>query len=132
APRFQPDGKPNALLRLAQRIAWNLAISEARRLERSTPVDPELLAAGVDEAQRWEPRPPDPLLREAIARCREKLPPRPKEALGVRLEGQGGVPDATLAERLGMEKNTSLQNVSRARKLLQECLRLAGIDLATE
>src|SRR4051812_17702277 len=31
APRLVPDGRPNALLRLAMRIARNLAIDEARR-----------------------------------------------------------------------------------------------------
>jgi DNA-directed RNA polymerase specialized sigma24 family protein len=132
APRFEPDGRPDGLVRLAQRIATNLAISETRRLGRSTAVDPELLAAGIDAAQRWEPRAPDPLLREKIAGCRDKLPPRPKEALAARLDGAGGVPDATLALRLGMEKNTFLQNFTRARKLVIECLRRAGIDLLAE
>lgn len=130
APRLEPDGRPNALLRLAQRIGWNLAVSEARRAGRSTAVDPELLAAGIDEAQRWEPALPDPLLRETIGRCREKLPPQPAAALSARLESAGGEPDATLAARLSMHKNTFLQNVSRARKLLLECLQRAGVDLS--
>ena len=132
APRFAPDGRPNGLLRLAQRIACNLAISETRRLARSTPVDPEVLAAGVDAATVDEPRLPDPLLREAIARCHEKLPPRPKQALAARMSGGGVVPDATLAERLAMEKNTFLQNITRARKLLVECLERGGVDVAAE
>ena len=131
APRFEPDGAPNAFVRLAQRIARNLAISEARR-QRSTPTDPSLLAAGVDESRRFEVSLPDPLLREQIARCREKLPPRPKEALAARLDGEGAEPDATLAERLGMEKNTFLQNITRARKLLLECLERAGISILGE
>jgi RNA polymerase sigma-70 factor (ECF subfamily) len=127
APRLEPDGSPNSLLRMAQRIARNLAISETRRI-RSTPLDPEALEAATSD----EPRAPDPLLREQIARCREKLPPRPKEALAARLDGEGAVPDTTLAERLGMEKNTFLQNITRARKLLLECLARAGVDLARE
>jgi len=132
ADRFQPDGKPNGLVRLTQRIARNLAISETRRLE-ATAVDPELIVAGFGQAtESYEPHLPDPLLREAIAGCREKLPPKPKLALGARLDGEGGVPDATLAERLGMRKNTFLQNVARARKLLLECLQRAGVDLSTE
>lgn len=128
-PRFEPDGKPNGLVRLAQRIAWNLSISEIRRQKRQPTTDPELLEAGLDASQRYEPNLPDPLLRETIERCRDKLPPQPKRALELRLEGEGRVPDATLAERLGMRKNTFLQNMSRARKLLQECLERAGIDL---
>ena len=70
-----------------------------------------------------------PDLRTALAGCREKLPPKPQQALAARLEGRGGAPDATLAEGLGMTKNTFLQNITRARKLLKECLRLAGFDL---
>lgn len=132
APRFEPDGRPQGLVRLAQRIATNLAISEERRRSSAVAVDPELLEGGLDEALRFEPRPADPLLRDAIARCKDKLPPRPKEALAARLEGGGGVPDATLAERLNMEKNTFLQNFTRARRLLVECLRLAGIDITAE
>ena len=132
APRFEPDGKPNGLVRLAQRIAWNLAISETRRRKKQVTTDPSLLAAGIDEAQQFEVSAPDPFLRETIATCRDKLPPKPKLALGTRLEGQGGVPDATLAERLGMKTNTFLQNITRARKLLLECLGRAGVDLAAE
>jgi RNA polymerase sigma-70 factor (ECF subfamily) len=127
APELVPDGKPNTLIRMTQRIGWNLAISETRRL-KSTPVDPGALADGFGDPG-YEPPLPDPLLREAITRCREKLPPKPQQALTARLEGAGGLPDATLAERLGMTKNTFLQNVSRARKLLRECLRLAGVEL---
>ncbi|MGE0710526.1 MAG: RNA polymerase sigma factor [Planctomycetota bacterium] len=132
APRFAPDGRPNGLLRLAQRIGRNLAISELRRHGRSVAVDPELLAEGIDEVQRYEPRPPDPLLREVIEGCRDELPPQPGRALRARLEGGGGVPDLTLAEGLAMTKNTFLQNITRARKLLEECLRRRGVDLAAE
>ncbi len=131
APRFEADGAPNGLVRLAQRIARNLAIGEARRA-RTTPTAPVVLAAGLDESQRFEVSAPDPLLREQIVRCREKLPPRPKEALAARLDGEGTEPDATLAERLGMEKNTFLQNITRARKLLLECLERAGINIRAE
>lgn len=132
APRLEPDGRPNSLLRLAQRIGWNLAVSEARRADKGVAVDPQLLAEGLDRAQRFEPTLPDPLLREAIGRCREKLPPQPAAALEARLsslERGGGEPDASLATRLRMQKNTFLQNLSRARKLLQECLRRAGVEL---
>lgn len=132
APRFERDGRPNGLLRLAQRIGWNLAVSETRRLKRHPVTDPELLEAGVDESQRYEQALPDPFLREAIATCHEKLPPKPREALAARLGSGGAVADAALAERLGVRKNTLLQNLSRARKLLVECLRLAGIDLEAE
>jgi RNA polymerase sigma-70 factor (ECF subfamily) len=37
-----------------------------------------------------------------------------------------------LAERLGMRLNTFLQNFTRARKLLAECLEKRKVDLAVE
>lgn len=123
APRFEPDGKPNGLLRLGVRIARNLAISEVRRT-KATPVDPpklEELDSGI------APYTPDPLLREAIVDCRSKLPPKPRQVLDTRLESGGGQDDAELAEAIGMRLNTFLQNFTRARALLAECLKKRGI-----
>ena len=37
APRVEPDGSPNALLRFAIRVGRNTAISEIRRLGRQPP-----------------------------------------------------------------------------------------------
>jgi DNA-directed RNA polymerase specialized sigma24 family protein len=128
APRFVPDGRPNALVRLAVRTARNLAISDVRRA--SGPVrrdgDPAVETVTVTVAA------PDPLLRRAIEECRAELPARPAQALAARL-GSGGVEaDEVLAGRLAMRLNTFLQNVTRARRLLADCLRRRGIDLATE
>ena len=75
---------------------------------------------------------PDPHLRRRIAECREKLPSKPAMALAARLEAAGGEPDATLAARLGMKKNTFLQNFTRARKLLRACLEAQGVDVEGE
>jgi RNA polymerase sigma-70 factor (ECF subfamily) len=72
------------------------------------------------------------MLRAVIVRCRERLPAKPREALDARLAESGGDPDAALAERLGMKKNTFLQNFTRARTMLAECLEKNGVDLATE
>ncbi len=122
APRFRPDGRPDGLLRLGHRIARNLAVSELRK--RGTP-EPE---PGDPPA----PRPPDPLLRSVIAKCRERLPNKPAQALDARLTSAGGDPDVVLAEQLGMTKNTFLQNFTRARALLAECLEKNGVDLTAE
>jgi RNA polymerase sigma-70 factor (ECF subfamily) len=124
APRCRPDGQPNALFRLALRICRNLAIDEVRR-DRSVAVD-------VQELLVEEPHPPDPLLRRAIADCREALPDKPAAALAARLEGAGAEPDETLAARLHMKLNTFLQNVGRARKLLVTCLERRGIRVGEE
>jgi RNA polymerase sigma-70 factor (ECF subfamily) len=131
APRFTPDGKPNALLRFAVRTARNCAISELRR---SSPPAAALDALERELAQLSEvaPATPDPHLRAAIAECRRKLPPQPAAALAQRLESGGADDDARLAQRAGMKLNTFLQNFSRARKLLRACLEKAGIDLDLE
>lgn len=122
APRVEPDGQGNSLLRFAHRIARNLCIDEARRL-RTQPLDVD--AAGPQhqpEQLRVEPAPPDPFVRRAIEECREKLPKKPALALTERLSRGGREPDAQLARRLGMSLNTFLQNFTRARKLLAACL----------
>ena len=124
APRCAVDGRPNGLLRLGLRIARNLAISAARR-ERGEPLgDP------VEETVEWTP--PDPHLRQAVQDCREQLPRQPGRALSARLEASGGEPDRSLAERVGMKLNTFLQNITRARRLLADCLRRRGVDLDLE
>jgi RNA polymerase sigma-70 factor (ECF subfamily) len=138
APRFQADGRPNGLLRLALRIARNLALSEARRLGRAGRGGSLGSAGRGGEAPLFgelpdlaDPRAgeePDPLLRRHLADCREKLPGKPASALAARLES-GGEPDSELAVRLGMKLNTFLQNFTRARKLLAECLERRGVRL---
>jgi DNA-directed RNA polymerase specialized sigma24 family protein len=125
APAFVVDGRPNGLLRLALRIARNLAISETRR-----PRAASLPAGDVDEVTALGP--PDPLLRRIIDACRAELPEKPALALAARLAGGGSEPDEALAERLSMRLNTFLQNFTRARRLLADCLRRRGIDLDRE
>ena len=127
APKVRGDGKQNALLRVAIRIAQNLALSEARRL-RTDPVEDAELERLIAAGDVADPPLADPLLRKAIVLCREKLPGKPALALAARLE-HPGEPDATLAERLKMRLNTFLQNFTRARRLLAECLKKRGIVL---
>lgn len=132
APRHAPDGRPNSLLRLALRIGKNLCIDETRRA-RLTPADDEALEHA--SAKITDPEPasgPDPWLRRIIDECKKLLPGKPAEALAARLESGGAEPDDTLAERLGMRLNTFLQNFTRARKLLGECLEKRRVDLSTE
>jgi RNA polymerase sigma factor (sigma-70 family) len=123
APRFEPDGKPDGLVRLAVRIARNLAVSELRRtrVRELEPLD--------DSDAAVEVAPPDPLLRAAIAHCHDKLPERPRQALDARLAAAGSRDDGELAEALGMRANTFLQNITRARQLLADCLGKRGITI---
>jgi RNA polymerase sigma-70 factor (ECF subfamily) len=129
APRLHPDGDANALLRLGVRIARNLAVSEIRRQR----IRPAVLDDAPHEslASAEQPRAPDPLLRRIIALCREQLPAKPAQALMLRLQ-EVGRPDRDLAAAAGMKLNTFLQNVTRARKLLADCLARNGVDLTRE
>ena len=133
APRLEADGKPNGLLRVGIRIARNLAVSERRRMRGVSAADDAIDRAVEDDpAHAPDASLPDPALRAAIADCAGQLPEQPSRALHARLESAGAEPDEVLAERVGMRKNTFLQNFGRARKLLAECLRRRGIDLALE
>jgi RNA polymerase sigma-70 factor (ECF subfamily) len=89
-------------------------------------------AMELTEEEPRTPRVPDPMLRARIVECRERLPQKPAQALAARLEAAGAEHDARLAERLGMTKNTFLQNFTRARALLAECLEKRGVDLDAE
>ena len=124
APAVKPDGRPNALLRMAVRICRNLCVSDLRRRREVVPAEDAI----PDEAT-YEPQPPDVLLRERILICLGKLPSKPREVLLARLHAFGASDDVTLAERLSMKLNTFLQNFGRARKALEECLRRAGVEV---
>ena len=135
APRCRRDERPNALLRLASRIARNLAIDElrrARRVERDggwRTLEAAMAAVAMGEPRGAGVEAVDPLLRRAIGECRGGAAGKPAAALTARLESAGGEPDALLAARVKMRLNTFLQNVGRARKLLAECLRKRGVDV---
>ncbi len=132
APRVETDARGNSLLRLAIRIARNLAISELRR-NRQDPTDAEELERLVNEGHDLPAEPfGDPLLREKIAHCRKGLPKKPAQALAARLAARGGKPDQLLAEALGMRLNTFLQNFTRARRFLLACLEKSGVDIKAE
>jgi DNA-directed RNA polymerase specialized sigma24 family protein len=133
APRFVADGRPNGLLRLGIRIARNLAISEVRRT-KSRPVPEEDLerALRMEEQIGGELSAPDPLLRDVLERCRDRLPEKPRLALDVRLGWEGARDDDALAAQVGMRVNTFLQNFTRARRMLAECLKKAGVLVDAE
>ena len=127
APALRLTG-PDASLRYAQRIARNLAISEARRHKRLPAVELDALER-LPEG-RVDPDPvPDPGLRRIIMECIEHLPRRPREALRARLRAAGRSPDRDLAAPLHMQLNTFLQNIVRARALVADCLRRHGVQL---
>lgn len=125
APRHVPDGRPDSLLRLAHRIARNLALDEARRTRRERPAAGDM-GAGEETV---DPAPaPDPLLRRVLAACLRKLGGAPARALHARLFA-GGQRDEALAEHNGMAVNTFRQNVARARRAIAQCLARSGVAL---
>lgn len=123
APRFESDGRPDGLVRLAIRIARNFAITELRRCGHDVNLDE---IEGVLDEITVPSVETDPLLREAIQDCRDALPARPREAFDARQQ-ETGLPDRDLAERLGMKLNTFLKNVGRAYEHLRKCLERRGI-----
>jgi RNA polymerase sigma-70 factor (ECF subfamily) len=129
APRFEDDGKPDGLVRLAIRIARNVALTELRR-RRVPTVDLQALERAAEGLQVPAVE-PDPMLREVIQQCREKLPRKPRLALDARL-GADGRPDRELAEQIGMKLNAFFQNIRRARLHLAECLKRHGVTLGGE
>jgi RNA polymerase sigma factor (sigma-70 family) len=128
APRFITDGRPNGLLRLGLRIARNLAVSELRRT-KSRPVSEEDLELALVRAEQVDggDGTPDPLLREVLAKCHERLPEKPRQVITVRLSSEGGRSDDELASLIGMRVNTFLQNFTRARRMLADCLKKHGV-----
>lgn len=127
APRVVADGRENSLLRLALRSAHNLAIDELRRSRRWVTQDLESSDGGLDDSV--DAVESDPRLRERIIECQQELPQKPAQALLARVDSAGGDSDEELATRLQMRLNTFHQNLARARKLLTECLRRAGIEV---
>jgi RNA polymerase sigma-70 factor (ECF subfamily) len=133
APRLRPDGRPNALLRFTFRAARNLALTEVRRRGRvAVPDDEAAFQRRLDRLCDDGPPPPDPLLRRLIRRCHALLPPMPRRALDARLAAGGAEPDPVIAARLGLRPNTFLQNFTRARRSLAECLERHGVVLEEE
>ncbi|HEY8206250.1 MAG TPA: hypothetical protein VIG99_02135 [Myxococcaceae bacterium] len=129
APRVEPDGRGNSLLRLAVTVARNVAMTELRRIRPELTGDEVIARVQLARDAGNAPALPDPHLRAAITQCQEKLPRQPAQALDARLRSGGAEPDETLAERLQMRLNTFLQNVTRARRFLLDCLKRRGIPL---
>jgi DNA-directed RNA polymerase specialized sigma24 family protein len=124
APVLELSGE-HASLRYAVRIARNLALAEARRRGREVPLEDD---GGVAVKIAIPPRPGRDLgLRRMILECLGKLPGKPGVALRARLADGGSSADRELAEGLRMTLNTFLQNVVRARRHLEECLKSRGV-----
>src|SRR5690606_29543998 len=103
------------------------AVDETRRQGRWSRAElDDVLSSG--EGAHDEPL-PDPLLRELIQECRRALPKKPALVLEARLNDRGGRADRDLAPLLQLTVDAFAQNISRARKLLRECLTRKGVSL---
>jgi RNA polymerase sigma factor (sigma-70 family) len=125
APEFVFDDRPNGFLRLAIRIARNLAIDSLRK-RRETLLEPDQEEPG----ETWEP--PDPMLRKTIRLCFDQLPHTNQRIFAARLESHGAESDEVLAGKQGMRLNTFLQNFTRARRLIAACLEKHGVRTLQE
>ena len=124
APRFVSDGKPDGLLRLGIRIARNLAFDELRRRR----VDPASHRSARSRARRRRRAPADSDARSAPAPGDRRVP-RTSSAANQRARStrasrpHGGDSDEISPRASSMRLNTFLQNVTRARRLLADCLK---------
>ena len=125
ARRFTPDGHPESLTRFAVRTARNIAIAEVRRRHPSLLTD-DMLTEFPEHAPTSTPDLDH--LRATITTCMEALPEKPRTAMAARMAA-AGVRDRFVADTVRMTVNTFLQNITRARAALAECLRRHGIDL---
>lgn len=108
----------NASLRYAIKMAKNFARNEARKRKHEAVTAPEDMPDSV-----VEPAPdPEPALGLAIRDCLDALEGKLRQVMLSRLESEGREPDRNLAEALGMQLNTFLQNIVRARRRLDACL----------
>ncbi len=124
-PESEPLVGENASLRFALVLAWNLARNESRKRRREDVTDP-----GEMPELPVEPDPgPDPSLAAAIRECLARLARRPREVLSSRIRFGPVEDDRAIARRLGMTVNTFLQNVVRARRLMETCLRTRGVPI---
>ncbi len=118
---------PYASLKFAYRVARNVALEEMRRYRQERFIGLDALD-GLPEGS-VAPETPDPALVKLIKTCMDRLPRKPRHALSARLQN-GMRPDRELAAGLRMQRNTFLQNIVRARRLLRACLERRGVRLA--
>lgn len=122
--RIRPTGGSEFLLRWAFVVARNKALNIARREGRLESFETwEDLSPGVETSHG------DPLLRDRIRMCLERLVPTLRRVVNARLTDDGQHKDRELAERLGVSFEAFRQNLARGRRALEECLSAHGIDI---
>lgn len=123
ASTITSDGRPEFLLRWAVTVARNAARNQAKRSWREEPLDRYAEAAGPVGVV------PDLMLRARIRHCREHLPATPRRVLNEHLADGGQCSGHDLAISLGMTFDAVRQNLTRARRALEQCLLKFGINV---
>ena len=72
---------------------------------------------------------PDPMLRERILRCVERLSSSLREVMLRRVQDGGRHSDTDLAALMGVTRNAFSQSLGRGRDALERCLRRYGINV---
>jgi RNA polymerase sigma-70 factor (ECF subfamily) len=123
ASSITADGRPGFLVRWAATVARNMARTEARRSGRLQFVEsPPETPAPVDH-------PPDPAFTARAQRCFKQLSPKLRLAME-RVRDHGGSQSLRdVAAAIGMTHDSIRQNLTRARRALEECLESHGIDV---
>jgi DNA-directed RNA polymerase specialized sigma24 family protein len=115
----------NASLRSAIVTAANLARNTARKHRREQLLPPEDIPVGIDPPVA--PPLPDPLLRRIIRKCIDALAGPLRRAMRANLD-RNHRPKPEQAQLAGMTVNTFNQNLVRARRGVDDCLRRNGVD----
>ena len=107
-----------------------LAAREAELMTRVAELEAELGGRDAEPAAR-NPAPslPDPILRDKIRACFERLPPLQRAALEARMGDAGARADKHLARGLEMTLNAFHQNLVRARRSMKACLETHGVSV---
>lgn len=118
---IEPDGKPGFLYRWTVTVATNRALNRQERARREQPLEDA-------EDAGSQPSLPDPILRNRLTQCIEKLSRSLRAALVGRIRDRGQHSDKDLAVSLGIAYDAFRTNLHRARKAVEKCLDSHGIN----
>jgi RNA polymerase sigma-70 factor (ECF subfamily) len=122
---IQADNAPHddgPFLAWAREIARRRVLEHFRTTRRLIPLDPGVVQALVEAADRIERRVPGVSRREALLECLEKLPPESQQLLAARYDGASSISVAALAQRFGRSEQGVYSLLYRIRNLLRDCV----------
>jgi RNA polymerase sigma-70 factor (ECF subfamily) len=105
----------------AREIARRRVLEHFRKTRRLIPLDPDVVQALAEAADRVERRASGTARREALLECLEKLPPESQQLLAARYDGSTA-DVAALAQRFGRSEQGVYSLLYRIRNLLRDCV----------